>query len=167
MGSSFHPTRVLVAVATTASILAGCDAPVQTPPFPTSDQVAADHRAIGIPYGRFVLLRTGEQLVALNVTWASQIGEQIDFEWHTPPDGQRTFAKATYGRGSAVEVRYIGRIAAGPLVLDWSRGSRDMGWIYWPDDGADLAVCSRAWADLADVDPDSPDVRWYTRKMFE
>jgi hypothetical protein len=167
MGSSSPATRFLIKVGVAASILTGCGAPIQTPTFPTADQVAADHRAIGIPYGRFVLLRTGKQLVALHVTWASPIGEQINFEWHAPSGGQQTFNHATFGKGSAVEVRYIGRIAAGPLVLDWSRGSRDMGWIYWPDDDTDLAVCSRAWADLDKADPDSPDVRWYTREMFE
>lgn len=167
MGSFSPAMRFLIKVGVAASILTGCGTPVQTPTFPTADQVAADRRAIGIPYGRFVLLRTGEQLVALHVTWASPIGEQINFEWHASPRGQQTFKHATFGKGSAVEVRFVGRIAAGPLVLNWSRGSRDMGWIYWPDDDTDLAVCSRAWANLDDADPDSPDVRWYTREMFE
>ena len=167
MASSSRVIRCLFLIGAAAFILTGCGAPIQTPTYPTAAQVAADHRAIGIPYGRFILLRTGEQLVALRVTWASQIGEQINFEWHTPTGGQQSFIHANYGNGSAVEVRYVGRIAAGPLLLNWSRGSHDMGWIYWPEDGTDLAVCSRAWANLDEVDGNAPEIRWLTREMFE
>jgi hypothetical protein len=42
-----------------------------------------------------------------------------------------------------------------------------MGWIYWPDEGIDLEACSRTWANLDEVDSDAPDIRWYTKEMFE
>jgi len=159
----------LVAGAAMLYLTAGCGQLSGPPPpsFPTSTTVAARPRSIGVPYGPIVLLRSGEQLVALRITSASQLGEVIEVEWFAPPVGGKDFTNARHGEGTAREHRGIGYIAAGPLNLEWSRGSAEMGWIYWPDEGTDLAACSRTWSNLDEVDPDDPDVRWYTREMFE
>jgi len=159
----------LVAGAAMLYLTAGCGQLSGPPPpsFPTSTTVAARPRSIGVPYGPIVLLRSGEQLVALRITSVSQLGEVIEVEWFAPPVGGKNFTNAMRGEGTAREHRGIGYIAAGPLNLEWSRGSAEMGWIYWPDEGTDLAACSRTWSNLDEVDPDDPDVRWYTREMFE
>jgi hypothetical protein len=154
-------------VAIVTILSAGCGPTIEAPKYPTSEQVAADHRAVGIPYGRVILLRSAEQVVALRVTWASPIGEQIRYEWYAAKSGETGFVDALNGEGAAQEDRFTGRIAAGPWLLTWSRGSRDMGWIYWPDDGGELAVCSRAWESLDQADPNAAEVLWYTREMFE
>ena len=167
MTSSSHTAGFRALIAVAVVLLAGCGPSIQAPSYPTTEQVAADHRAIGIPYERVILLKSAQQLVAVRVTWASPIGEQIRYEWHSTKSGAKNFLDALSGDGAAKEDRFTGRIAAGPLLLTWSRGSRDMGWIYWPEDGGEFAVCSRAWESLGEADPDAPDVRWYTREMFE
>jgi hypothetical protein len=172
MKSSLDRCRLgtaLMAGAAVLSITAGCGQSSDPPPprFPNSNTVAAGPRSIGVPYGPIVLLRSGEQLVALRITSESQLGQVIEVEWFAPPVGGKDFTNAKHGGGTAREHRGIGYIAAGPLSLEWSRGSAEMGWIYWPDENTDLAACSRAWANLDEVDPDAPDIRWYTKEMFE
>jgi len=161
--------EALMAGAAMLSLTSGCGQKSDPPPprFPNTNTVAARPRSIGIPYGPIVLLRSGEQLVALRITSASQLGEVIEVEWFAPPNGGKDFTNAKHGEGTAREHRGIGYIAAGPLSLEWSRGSAEMGWIYWPDESINLAACSRAWATLDEVDPDAPDIRWFTKEMFE
>ena len=166
MRSLPQTAKRLLILGPAALLLAACSPTTQAPSYPTSEQVAADRRAIGIPYGQVILLKSAGQVVALRVTWASAIGEQIEYEWYAADEGE-SLLDASSGNGTAVEDRFTGRIAAGPLLLTWSRGSRDMGWIYWPEDRGDLAVCSRASASLYEADPDDPNVHWYTRGMFE
>ncbi len=159
----------LISGAAMLSLTAGCDqlSDPLPPRYPDRNTVAAGPRSIGVPYGPIVLLRSDEQLVALRITSESQLGQVIEIEWFAPPVGGKDFTNAIRGKGTAREHRGIGHIAAGPLRLEWSRGSAEMGWIYWPDEGTDLAACSRVWASLDEIDPDAPDVRWYTREMFE
>ena len=159
----------LIVGAAVLSITAACgkSSGPAPPSFPDSNTVAARPRSIGVPYGPIVLLRSGEQLVALRITSVSQLGEVIEVEWFAPPVGGKDFTNAMRGEGTAREHRGIGYIPAGPLNLEWSRGSAEMGWIYWPDEGIDLEACSRTWANLDEVDSDAPDIRWYTKEMFE
>ena len=159
----------LISGAAMLALTAGCGRASDPPPprFPDSNTVAANTRSIGVPYGPIVLLRSGDQLVAMRITSVSQLGEVVEIEWFAPPVGGKDFTNAKHGEGTAREHRGTGYIAAGPLNLEWSRGSANMGWIYWPDESVDLAACSRAWANLDEVDPDAPDIRWYTKDMFE
>ena len=159
----------LIVGAAVLSITAACgkSSGPAPPSFPNSNTVAARPRSIGVPYGPIVLLRSGEQLVALRITSASQLGEVIEVEWFVPPVGEKDFTNAIHGGGTAREHRGIGYIAAGPLSLKWSHGSAEMGWIYWPGGSIDLEACSRTWANLDEINPDASDIRWYTKGMFE
>jgi hypothetical protein len=159
----------MIAGAAMLSLTPGCGQLSGPPPpsFPDSNTVAARPRSIGVPYGPIVLLRSGEQLVALRITSLSQLGEVIEVEWFVPPVGEKDFTNAIHGGGTAREHRGIGYIAAGPLSLEWSHGSAELGWIYWPGESVDLEACSRVWASLDEINPDAPDIRWYTKGMFE
>ena len=166
--SSSRLSRATLALfALAAAALTACGRIGSPPQYPTTDRVAADRRAIGIPYDRLVLLRRGEQMVALRVTWASRLGDSIDYQWFASRPDTANFTDPTTGEGKAQESGYTGRVAAGSMVLAWSRGSTEFGWLYWPDDGDEFAVCSRAWGSLEEVDPEAPGVRWYTREQFE
>jgi hypothetical protein len=134
---------------------------------PTGDRIAASHRNIGIPYGPYVVFRGGDRYIALRVTASNQLGNRIGYEWAATGPGLGEFASAEQGRGSAEESGSVARIAAGPLLLNWSRGSGEIGWIYWPDDALGVAVCSRTFSNLEDLDLESKRLRWYTREDFE
>jgi len=157
----------LALFALAAATLSACGGLDSLPRYPTTDRVAADRRAIGIPYGRLVLLRRGEQMVALRVTWASRLGDTIDYQWFAYRPGTANFTDPASGEGKAQESGYMGRVAVGSMILAWSRGSTQFGWLYWPDDSDGFAVCSRAWGSLEEVDPKARGVRWYTREQFE
>jgi len=164
------PARLLVA-ATLAAAGAACDRtpPTQPPPRPTADQLAATPNAVGIPYDRYVVIRSGERLIALHVTALSPLGDRVSYRWYLG-DGDGRFARPEAlerGEGEAVERPHTGHIALpGPLTLSWSRGSTGFGWLYWPDAVGDFAVYSRPFARLADADPDREEGRWLTRDMF-
>ena len=161
------PSLKLTLFALAAATLVACGKLEPPPQYPTTDRVAADRRAIGIPYGRFVLLRRDEQVVALRVTRASQIGDSIDYQWFASRPETVDLTDPISGEGKTRESGYMGRVAAGSMVLSWSRGSTQFGWLYWPDDGGEFAVCSRAWGSLEEVDPKARGVRWYTRDQFQ
>lgn len=165
-----HPV-VLAAAVLAALSLASCDRrpPEQRRQRPTADALAATPNAVGIPYGRVILIRQTGRMLALRATAASRLGDRISYTWHlcerdgrlTDPDG------AEHGGGEAVERPYTGRIALPErLVLEWSRGSTAFGWIYWPDPAADFAVYSRPFADLVDLADGPRGGRWLTRDMF-
>ena len=145
----------------------GCGGPPPAPARPTAFRVAVSERSIGIPYGPVTLLRTGAELVALRVTAASRLGNAIEYEWDLAPAGGTGFVSETHGSASTVESSGFGQVVAGPLRFQWSRGSQDFGWIYWPVGLTDIAVCSRTWRNLEEIDLENPDIFWYTPEMFE
>lgn len=164
-------TARLVLAAVVVAVGAACDrtATAPKPALPTADTLAATPNAVGIPYGRYLLIRRGEHLIALHLTAVSPLGDRVDYRWYVAgPDGR--FARPELlerGGGEAVERPYTGRITLpGRLTLDWSRGSKEFGWLYWPEGSADYAVYSRPFAELADADPGRDGGRWLEQDMF-
>ena len=145
---------------------AGCGGPPPTPERPTEYRVAVSDRSIGIPNGPVVLLKTDAQLIAVRVTAASLLGNAIEYEWDVAPAGGTGFVADTHGAASTVESSGFGTIVAGPVRFKWSGGSEDFGWFYWPPN-PDVAVCSRTWRNLDEINLQDPDIFWYKQEMFE
>jgi hypothetical protein len=159
----------LAAVLVAAGAACGRPATDPQPALPTADSLAATANAVGVPYGRYLLIRRGERLIALHLTAVSPLGDRVGYRWYVA-GGDGRFARPESleeGGGEAVEHPYTGRITLpGPLTLDWSRGSPDFGWLYWPEGSGNYAVYSRPFADLADVGARQDDGRWLTRDQF-
>jgi hypothetical protein len=156
--------RVLILVLAATS---GCD-DVPRPPYrPTSDRVAVSQRSIGIPYGSVVVFRTAGQLVALRVVDAQRWGYEIEYEWQATAPGSDTFDGTYQGTARTEEELGFGSVRAGPLFLRWSRGSENMGWLYWPDKKSDIKVSAITWGSVDSINLQDPEVYWYTREMFE
>ncbi len=147
-------------------VSSACFGPPAGPRSPTRDRISASHRNIGIPYGPWVLFRAGDRHVALRVIEASALGNRIEFEWAATAPGTERLQPTERGRGSAEERATVERIAAGPLLLNWSRGSGDTGWLYWPESRLEFAVCATTFENLDEIHPGSRRLRWYTRDMF-
>ncbi len=138
--------------------------------FPTAERLAPRPNAVGIPYGRFLLLRYKGQLFAINIRSAGGVGERIAYDWYlADSDGDFSSAEDNrQGRGETTENPYTGRISLpGGLSLEWSRGSRRSGWLYWPRQGPELEVFSETFADLSTVDPTTRAGRWLNRPDAE
>lgn len=162
-----HRGVFLAGLAAAAGILWSCGGPPAPPREPNDRRVAASHRNIGIPYGPWVLLQGGDRVVALRVTSASPLGNRIDYEWAAGSAQSNRFSPTDRGRGSLEERASVERLSAGPLLLNWSRGSGEVGWLYWPDNDIGFAVCATTFEDLEDIRPDSRRYRWYTRERFK
>jgi hypothetical protein len=147
---------------------AGCgrDRPFE-PSHPTPDLVVARPQAIGIPYDRYILIRDRDRLLALKLSSDSALGEHIFYEWEEiEPLGRGPSSHDLLrGKGETAERLHdpMGRIDIPDLSLVWSRGSRDLGWIYWPDDDREFAVYSRPWLRPAEIDPKSRAGTWLSR----
>ena len=119
--------------------------------------------AIGIPYGRFFLIRDGKTIVAIRI----QAGhaEPIAYEWQCSEDGKLQFGlpSVTHGTGSASEAAHSTWIVGGPIRLEWSRGSPQQGWLYWPQDRPGLQICSEMVDDPAKAGHD-PTAKWYSQR---
>jgi hypothetical protein len=139
-------------------------APKEPPPieYPTTESVVANATSFGVPYGRVVLLAQGETCVALKVEATSTLGDHVHYEWVSCDGGSLSFAGPTARRGSgeAVEQCYVGRINAGSVSLMWSRGSREFGWLYWPQQGPAFKVADRAWMRVEDLPQRRNEVSW-------
>ena len=147
-----------------------CDDVPRPPDRPTFDRVAVTERSIGIPYGSVVVFRTAGQLVALRVIESERWGYQIEYEWQATAPDSEIFDGKRQGAGATDENREnrrLGTIRAGPLLLRWSRGSEEMGWLYWPENENDISVCAITWGSVDSIDLRDPEVFWYTREMFE
>lgn len=155
--------RVLAIAAVVAT---GCQGPPPPPERPTSKRVAVSVRSIGIPYGPVVLLRYGEQLIAVRVVAAPAAGYSIEYEWETATVTAHGFSTEERGTGTAEEERGFGVVEAGPIRFKWSRASKDAGWLYWPAGSDDLSVCSLTWASFDEIDLQRPNIHWYTQEMF-
>lgn len=136
--------------------------------YPSEEQVVADHRAIGVPYGRFVLFRDGDRLVAVELSPRAARGERIHYRWAISPSGSSGFSgsESQQGEAETFEQQGTGLISVPGLNLRWSRGSAELGWIYWPKDGREFSVYSRPWLELEDIDAESREGKWLRRKQF-
>ena len=134
--------------------------------FPTAERLAVRPNAVGIPYDRILLLRHKDQLFAINIRSAGGVGERIAYDWYVADSGG-DFSPAEdlrQGHGESSENPYTGHISLpGGPSLEWSRGSRRSGWLYWPRQGPELEVFSETFADLSAVDPTTRAGRWLTR----
>jgi hypothetical protein len=157
--------KLLVAVAIVAVV--GCWGPPRPPERPTFVRVAVNQRGIGIPYGAVVLFRIDQELVAFRVVEAPIWGYRIEYEWSTAPVTADVFETASTGAGETDEKKHRGVARAGPLFMQWSRGSKDFGWLYWPEDAKDVSVCSITFRSVDRINLQDPEIFWYTREMFE
>jgi hypothetical protein len=144
-----------------------CARPAPDPPSTSNyGQVTANRRAVRIPYGQYVLLRSDHHIVALKVRSRSPRGEHISYQWSMvqSDDVGTSGGEPSRGEGETSEQPYDGLITVPNLRLTWSRGSAQVGWLYWPEDGQRLEVCSQSWTELADVDPAAGS--WLHQGMF-
>ncbi|MEJ2583301.1 MAG: hypothetical protein P8127_16990 [Acidobacteriota bacterium] len=126
-----------------ANLLAsGCNGTPRPPEQPTLTHVAVNQRAIGIPYGAVALFKVDEELVALRVVRALEWGHAIEYEWRSAPATASRFQTSRAGAGRTDEDGQTGAISAGPLHMEWSRGSEGFGWFYWPEDAGGIGVSS-------------------------
>jgi hypothetical protein len=130
--------------------------------YPSGSQLVANSQGVGVPYGRWVLVRDSSRLVALKITARSPRGEHISYEWSATALDSEGFRSrsADHGKGTASEEPFTGHISLPGMRLEWSRGSSKMGWLYWPERGGEISVFSRAWNDIDDIDPASLQGRW-------
>lgn len=145
----------------------GCGGPPRPPERPTFERVAVNQRGIGIPYGAVVLFRADQELVALRVVEAPKWGYWIEYEWNTAPLTADVFETASTGAGETNEQKKRSAVLAGPLYMRWSRGSKDFGWLYWPEDMTNLSVSSITFRSVDSIDLHDPEIFWYTQEMFK
>jgi hypothetical protein len=132
--------------------------------------------AVRAPIGSFVLVRRGNDAVALQLTGHTTTGDGgARYEWWYQPDGSGDFARPNVekGMGEVFEsyertpnpdgsktVRDKGGklyVGCGPFSLQWSSGD----WIYFPERrDQDLEIAETAWDRIADVKIADPSLRW-------
>ena len=89
-------TARLVLAAVLAAAGAACDRAATTPrpALPTADTLAATPNAVGIPYGRYLLIRRDERLIALHLTALTPLGDRVAYRWHLADgDGRAKLAQ--------------------------------------------------------------------------
>jgi len=163
--SRILPVATLCVALAIATGCGGDHAP--STPNPTRDRVVANDWAVGVPYEVFVLLRDGDRLLALKINSRSPLGSEISYSWEeirTTDRGTAPEVRRGHGETSENNRLMTGRIAIPGLDLQWSRGSSDLGWIYWPEGRDDFSVFSRTWLRPAEIDPNSRSGRWLSRK---
>jgi hypothetical protein len=157
--------RLLVFSAILAAV--GCGGPPRPPERPTFDRVAVNQRGVGIPYGAVVLFRVDQELVALRVVEAPKWGYAIEYDWNAAPVSQDVFETESTGSGETNEQKQRSVVIAGSLYMPWSRGSKDFGWLYWPEDKTTVSVSSITFRSVDSIDLQNPEIFWYTQEMFE
>jgi hypothetical protein len=156
--------RISVAIALIT--FAGCGGAPPSPERPTYERVAVNDRAVGIPYGPVVVFKVDDQLIAFRVSSVPLSGYGIEYEWTAAPAGAALTATAT-GAGAVEEKPQPVYIRAGPLAMQWSRGSQKYGWLYWPEDAHPTSVCAITFRSFESINLQDPRVFWYTQEMFE
>ena len=154
-------------VAASFILAVGCSGPPRPPERPTFERVAVNQRAVGIPYGPVVLFKIDQQLVALRVSNVPLSGYGIEYEWNTSALDATVFETTSTGAGETKEKIRPGSIHAGPLFMQWSRGSKKYGWLYWPDDSSGISVSSITFRNVASIHLQDPQIFWYKQEMFE
>jgi hypothetical protein len=167
--NSFHVSSViarsLVAVVIVAAV--GCGGPPRPPERPTFERIAVNQRGVGIPYGAVVLFKVDQELVALRVVEAPKWGYWIEYEWNAAPISVDVFETEKTGAGETNEQMQRSAVIAGSLYMPWSRGSKEFGWLYWPEDARKVMVSSITFRSVESIDLQDPEIFWYTREMFE
>ena len=118
-----------------------------------------DDNAVGVSYHKFVLFRTLGDTYAIHILPHPKYGEDgITYTWYRLPGGGHNFfdPKVEVGQGETKEVNGMGRvemgsIKTGPFSIDWSKGNKDLGWLYWCDAPKDIAVYRYQWTRLEDI----------------
>lgn len=140
-----HPV-LSASVLATLVWLAGCGPEATPPPVPdqrpASGRVTVNERAIGIPYGEWILLRTGTRQVLVRLDPEDGTGFAVAYRYRVSPETVSEFAgpHVEAGSGRTEETFGMGRVTAGRLQMDWSRGSDRTGWLYWPPEHTPVEV---------------------------
>jgi hypothetical protein len=158
-------TRLIVVVSLGAA--AGCGGPPRPPERPTFERVAVNQRGVGIPYGAVVLFKIDQELVALRVVEAPLWGYAIEYEWNAAPLSADVFETTSTGAGQTDEKQQRGAVRAGTLYMQWSRGSKHFGWLYWPEEPKNVSVSSITFRSVDSINLKDPEIFWYTQDMFE
>ena len=158
-------TLLLVGVAVVAVV--GCGGPPRPPEHPTFERVAVNQRGVGIPYGAVVLFRVDQELVAVRIVDAPLWGYTIEYEWNVAPVEADVFRTTSTGAGETDEKKHRGVVRAGPLYMRWSRGSKNFGWLYWPEDSRNISVSSITFRSVENIYLLDPQIFWYQQEMFE
>ena len=138
--------------------------------FPTKNRLAVKPSAVGVPYDRFAVLQHDEHIIAINLHATSELGDRVRYRWYKAnADGRfAPVVSLEQGEGEAVERPHTGRLAVPGLpTLQWSRGSQESGWIYWPERDTGLSIYSNAFTTLPEIDTRSGSGRWLRKGDFE
>lgn len=135
-----------VPVATAVAVAAPVPPPVSLTAAQDAGRLVTSRDSIGIPYGKFIFLASGRDVVALRITCPTGLARAVTYEWLHSADGAAADFGAPgvrRGGGSVVEKGVSAQLDAGPFRTSWSQGSTKGGWLYWPR-GADPAVAVAA-----------------------
>jgi len=154
--------RRLMCLFSFASVF-GCQ-PVVTP--------APNPNAIQAPLKRFVMIRAGNDSVALKLTKHTTTGDGgTKYEWYHQDDGTSDFSKSNVKSGTGEvyeqysrtqtglftnEVNDIGgkyHINSGPFKIEWSKED----WLYIPP-GLSIAITS--WSQTTAINIDDSELVW-------
>lgn len=130
---------------------------------PSADRLAVKPSAVGVPYDRFVVIRHDGHVVAVDLHATSQLGDRVRYQWYEANADGRFAPEADLeqGEGEAVERPHTGRIAIPNLpLLQWSRGSQESGWVYWPERDTGLEFYSNTFASLTEIATRGGTGRW-------
>ena len=122
---------------------------------------------MGIPYGAVALFRVDQELVALRIVEAPMWGYRIEYEWNAAKVTADVFETARTGAGETNEQKRRSAVTAGSLYMQWSRGSKEFGWLYWPEDAKNVSVSSITFQSVDSINLQDPEIFWYTQEMFE
>lgn len=146
-----------------AGVAAGCGGPPRLPQYPGGSSLAAGAEAFGVPYRHWIACRLEGRPLALELRPTPGRADRVSWHWQwlePPAEGP---AEAS---GTTVERHGLGEVRVGGLALEWSRGSEDFGWVYWPTAGPQFEVYSRPFVDTAACRRPSGG-SWLRRSMFE
>jgi len=138
--------------------------------FPTKHRLAVKPSAVGVPYDRFVVIQHDEHIIAINLHATSKLGDRVRYRWYKAnADGRfAPVASLKQGDGEAVERPHTGRLAVPGLpTLQWSRGSQESGWIYWPEQDTGLRIYPTAFVTLPEIETQSGSGSWLHKVKIE
>lgn len=157
----------LICIPIACIAMTACGGMPPSPERPTYERVAVNERAVGIPYGPVAVFKVDDQLIAFRVSNVPLSGHGIEYEWSAAASDTTSFAPTATGSGQVEEKPHPVYVSAGPLAVQWSRGSQKYGWLYWPEDSRPTSVCAITFRSVESIDLQDPRVFWYTQEMFE
>jgi len=127
---------------------------------------------VSVTYHQFTLFRSGSDTFAIHILPHPKYGEDgITYTWYRLPGGGRDFLsrRVEIGHGEAREsgatrIESVPVVQAGTLRMEWSKGNRDSGWLYWRDAPKDVAVYPSPFKRLEDVATSLDSDRWVSRR---